>query len=105
MKIFLDDERKLPNWMEQEGGWVIARTPFEFMKLIADGLKEVQAISFDNDLGAGWKEGWELLNEIEKMVRLGGEPLPELMVHTANPAARFKMRQAITSLREFDRGR
>lgn len=104
MKIYLDDERKLPDWMAEERGWVVARTPQEFIRYLAGGLEKIEAISFDNDLGVGWEEGWELLNTVEKMVH-SGAPLPKLYVHTANPAARHRMRQAITSLQEFDRAR
>lgn len=97
-KIYLDDERDLPAWLVQEGGWIIARTPPEFYALIEDGLKDVEAISFDNDLGTGWQEGYDLLCHIEALVREHGEPCPRLLAHTMNPPAMKKMMMCIEKL-------
>lgn len=104
LKIYLDDERLLPRALEEEGGWTVVRTPWDFRKMIAGGLAGIDTISFDNDLGIGREEGWELLNVVEQMVREKGEPLPHLYVHTANPAASKRMHQAIASLRAATRG-
>lgn len=97
-KIYLDDERELPAHMIQEGGWVVARTPPEFFALIEDGLVHVEGISFDNDLGAGWQEGYDLLCHIEALVREHGEPCPKLWAHTMNPPAMKKMYDCIRGL-------
>lgn len=90
MKIYLDDERALPRWMGEEGGWVVVRSGEELMRLIADyTLSAIQEISLDNDLGTGM-EGRHVLNEIERLVH-EGQPCPELRIHTMNPVARATM--------------
>lgn len=91
MKIFLDDlfdtERKslIPE------GYVGARDFFEFKKLLDEALRRgetIEGLSFDNDLGEGTMEGWEIakwLTEFHPEIFAGN---PELRAHSANPSAR-----------------
>jgi len=59
-KLFLDDERFPPN---DRNEWLIVRTVEEaqnlILKIYGDG-DIIKFISFDNDLGDGLKEGYDL---------------------------------------------
>lgn len=84
MKIYLDDVRDLP---EEFDDWVVVRSAEEALHLIASkGLENIEAISFDHDLGEDCMSGYDLASIIEEMV-YGGEfaSIPKLFIHSANP--------------------
>jgi hypothetical protein len=98
MKIFLDDVRPLPEALRIQGGWVVVRTPKAFRDLIKDGLGGIEEISLDNDLGTKAGEGFQLLDEIERLVIEDGQPLPKLTVHSMNVVAKQRMLTVINRL-------
>ena len=104
MKIFLDDlghtDRK--HWVPE--GWRVAINFNEFKALIeeADQKNEkIEAISFDNDLGEGEKEGWEILKWLsENRPELFRKENVELGVHSDNNTAKENMESKIKNWQE-----
>ncbi len=93
MKVYLDDERKTPE------GWVRTYSPLETIILLKTG--EVTELSLDHDLGDDFRvgTGYDVLTWLEeKMYEDESFPLPEMKVHSANPAAALRMNQAINSI-------
>jgi len=87
MKLWLDDIRPAPE------GWERVKDATEFWRAIAKThcMKEVEAISFDNDLGENRVEGWEIAKDLLDMyiVQTDLKHVPILTVHSANvPAAK-----------------
>lgn len=95
MKLFLDDEREAP------AGWVRVKSADLAVALLQENVFEV--VSLDHDLGYTsnkFKTGYDVLCWIEEQVYMNDYPLPEIRVHTANPAARKKMENAVKFLKE-----
>jgi hypothetical protein len=91
MKIFLDDIRNAPE------GWHRCYWPDEVIDLLK--TKEVTHLSLDHDLGDDDKgTGYDVLKWLENAVYNGLVPLPEIEIHTANPAARKRMLAAVKSI-------
>lgn len=91
MKIFLDDERIAPE------GWMQARWPSEVISLLQTG--NVTHISLDHDLGDDQRgTGYDVLVWIEQEVVVRQFVPPEIVIHTANPAARQRMQAAVDSI-------
>jgi len=96
MKVFLDDERPVPS------GWVGARWPDEVIALLELGT--VTEVSLDHDLGDDKRgTGYDVIRWIEEAVATRGFVPPRIVVHSANPAARIRMRLAIASIERFSR--
>jgi hypothetical protein len=94
MKIWLDDERPAPE------GWRHVKTFDEFRVAFETG--PVEAVSFDNDLGWGQREGWEIANWLRDEVVAGRITAPiSLRVHTANPAARPRIEATLREIRSL----
>lgn len=99
MKIYLDDERTTPV------GWVRAYWPEEVIALLERG--GVEEISLDHDLGGEFNgdyrmdSGYVVLKWIEEQVFTNNFIPPKMQVHSANPAARLVMEQAIQSINRF----
>lgn len=97
MFIFLDDIRDPPPPVRCVSGdaacWTVVRTAEEVWQMILqDGFESIEAISFDNDLGQGKWEGYQLLNKIEQFVaQTKPKRVPDMFVHSANPVARQRM--------------
>lgn len=90
MNVWLDDVREAPK------GWIRAYTSKHAIALLETGT--VKAISLDHDLGddvAG--TGYSVLLWIEELASAGMQP-PLIMIHTANPAARTRMYQAVEAI-------
>ena len=98
MRIWLDDERPAPP------GWRHETSPSAVIGLISMGF--VSEISLDHDLGEGVVgTGYDVLRWLESRVYAAmnhGVPLdfelPKISIHTANPVARSRMSQAVTSI-------
>ncbi|MEO8899953.1 MAG: cyclic-phosphate processing receiver domain-containing protein [Polyangiaceae bacterium] len=91
MKIFLDDCRPTPE------GWIEARWPDEVIVLLEQG--GVIEVSLDHDLGDDERgTGYDVLSWIEEAVATRSFQPPRLHVHSANPAARMRMLQAIAAI-------
>lgn len=97
MKLYLDDERETPPGWER-----VYNVPDCIAKLKAGG---VEVVSLDHDLGTGLAPGYEALVWIEKQVFTDPSYVPpKIMIHTANPSAREKMRLARFNIfREIER--
>jgi|SRR3989338_1686264 len=93
MKIYLDDKRDIPD------GWVGARSATEFIKIILSNHNDIEAISFDNDLGAGM-EGWEILKWISEQFPELFRPEIDIEIHSANSSARENMEGKLIFYRE-----
>lgn len=96
VKLYLDDERNAPS------GWKLVKTP----KDIINHLKKhnVTDLSLDHDLGDDKNigTGYDVLNWIEKEVFSNKSfKLPNILIHTANPAARKKMELALSSIKRL----
>jgi hypothetical protein len=100
MKLFIDDVRSLAKWMREDGGWTVARTGEEALALIrAEGLENIEFISFDNDLGSGRMEGYQVLNAVERMIHEESPAkIPNMEVHSFNPVASKTMWDVIHAL-------
>ena len=95
MKVYLDDERKVPI------GWTLAKTATNAICLLLNF--QVTDISLDHDLGID-ETGYDVLEWIEKMVYLENYIPPKIHIHTANPSARVKMELAKKSIeRKIDK--
>ncbi|CAN5205314.1 hypothetical protein BH20ACT13_BH20ACT13_15890 [soil metagenome] len=99
MKIFLDDVREAP------AGWIRCRTPDEVIALLKTG--RVSEVSLDHNLGIGVGEseqtGYSVLVWIEQEVAEGrwSFPLPDMHVHSSNPAGHARMKRAIDAIRRL----
>lgn len=91
MKIFLDDlyETERKSWIPD--GYVGAKNFEEFKKLLEDALargEKIEGLSFDNDLGEGEMDGWEIAKWLTVEHPEIFAENPELTAHSANPSAR-----------------
>lgn len=91
MKIFLDDlynsERK--GWIPE--GYVGVKNFAEFKTLLEEALEKgekIEGLSFDNDLGEGEMEGWEIARWLTETHPEIFAENPELRIHSANPSGR-----------------
>ena len=89
MKIFLDDkfdsERK--DWIPE--GYVGAKNFAEFKGLFEGAIEKgekIEGLSFDNDLGEGEMEGWEIAKWITETHPEIFAENPELRAHSMNRA-------------------
>ena len=92
MKIYLDDERQTPE------GWTHCFWPNEVIELLKNN--KVTHVSLDHDLGDDKRgTGYDVLKWIEEQVFTVDDYYPpNLNIHSANPAARKRMEEAICSI-------
>jgi hypothetical protein len=96
MRIYLDDVRDTPE------GWVRCYFPEEVIELLKTG--EVEELSLDFDLGFRGEEEWRTgevpLQWLEEQVFTGQWhfPLPKIIVHSANPVGRARLKRAIDAI-------
>lgn len=87
----MDDERETPS------GWVRVYWPDEAVPLLETG--DVEVVSLDHDLGDDEKgTGYDVILWIEEAVFTRGFQPPEILVHSANPAARQRMEAGIARI-------
>ncbi len=103
MKIFIDDQAYTDRdgWVPKN--WRRAVNFEEFKNLLEEAQKEgetIEAVSFDNDLGEGEKEGWEILQWLSENHPEMFRPEVSLEVHSANSEAAVRMRGKIKFWRE-----
>lgn len=98
MKVYLDDERPIPD------EWIGACWPEEAIRLLETG--HVTHLSLDHDLGDDERgTGYDVILWIEEAVATRGFTPPGIVVHSANPSARIKMELGIESIKRlFERG-
>lgn len=91
MKIWLDDIRPAPD------GWYRTYTVEQTLELLK--TKSVQALSLDNDLGNGLKEGYVVVDKLEEWVYFDSTfPIPEIVVHSSNASRKEYMNRVIYKL-------
>lgn len=92
MKVYLDDERIAPD------GWIQVNWPDEAIRLLQTGT--VTHLSLDHDLGNDQRgTGYDVLLWIEEAVALCKfTPPANIEVHSANPAAKKRMLEAIEAI-------
>lgn len=91
MKIFIDDLWQTDRARWVPAGYVGVANFAEFKALLERALQDgerIEAISFDNDLGEGELEGWEIAKWLTEEHPEIFETNPELGVHSANPEGR-----------------
>lgn len=77
MKVYLDDLRDTPE------GWTRAYSVEDVVNLLK--TRQVEALSLDNDLGDGFREGYKCLDYLEELVYDDVTfPIPEITIHSAN---------------------
>lgn len=94
MKIYLDDEREAP-----EG-----YTRMYNAEQVIAGLQylNVEVLSLDHDLGENVPTGYTVLLWLEEKVFNDPTfPIPEITIHSANPAGRANMMRAIDSIKRI----
>jgi hypothetical protein len=99
MKIFLDDQfdTDRTSWVPE--GYSGVRNFAEFMLKLEESIErgeKIEAISFDNDLGDGEKEGWEIAKWLTEVHPEIFAENPELHVHSANPSGRERIEHHLT---------
>lgn len=100
MKIYLDDIREAPK------GWTRTYTARETIELLK--TEAVEEVSLDHDLafehyaGDYSKEetGYDVLLWIEEQVVTSNYVPPIIHIHTGNPSAELKMKQAVVSIQK-----
>ena len=99
MKIYLDDVRDLPDDLHAQG-FVVVRSAEDALHLIASkGLENIEAISFDHDLGEDCMSGYDLASIIEEMVYDAEfASIPKLYIHSANPVGAKNLLQCFNSI-------
>jgi hypothetical protein len=86
MKIYLDDIRTTPE------GYIRTFTVEETIALIKENNGSIEAVSLDNDLGIGFREGREVMKWIEEQAFHNTLlPIPYLFIHSGNPVAEDEM--------------
>lgn len=97
VKIFLDDERKVPGT-----GWLHAKTAEEAISLIKFYGPNLTRLSLDHDLGDGVPTGYDVVCALEELHHEGciSSDL-EVTIHSANPSGADRM--ALACSRMFDR--
>lgn len=91
MKVYLDDERPVPN------GWVGVHWPSEAIELLK--TERVTDLSLDHDLGDdSIGTGYDVIRWIEEQVVTAGFAPPNITIHSANPAARLRMALGVASI-------
>ena len=94
MKLYLDDERSVPD------GWILVRWPDEAIALLKTG--QVTDISLDHDLGDDDQgTGYDVILWIEEAVATRQFTPPTITVHSANASARQKMELGIASIKRL----
>jgi hypothetical protein len=89
MKIFLDDQMNEPEMPNRQvpGGYVGARNFKEFKQIFEEALargETIEALDFDNDLGEGETEGWEIAKWLTENHPEIFENIVQLSVHSEN---------------------
>lgn len=99
MKVYLDDERKTPEGYERT--FTVEQT----IELIKANDGNVEAVSLDNDLGTGFREGREVMKWIEEQAYHNTlQPIPHLLIHSGNSVAVDEMMTARFNAWKYWRG-
>lgn len=115
MKIFLDDERE-PGYLRWYLGyddvvdseWTVVRTYKDFVDTVNANLNNIEAISFDHDIGANWNQtlqrhhnGLDAVTYIEELCYYKKlTNIPHMMAHSANPVGCQQINQTINRINQ-----
>ena len=94
MKIWLDDERPMPEGYDQH-----CRSAESVIKAIKSGV--VNEISFDHDLGEYALTGYDVAKFIEKETLAGRLNYIRCRIHTQNPVGRKNICAALQSIARY----
>lgn len=99
MKVWLDDVRPAPK------GYIHAKTADDAIYLF--NHFEIEFISLDHDLGDNSvpeRDGMTVLDHIERVCFTNPRyPIPDMIVHSANPVAKKDMNTVIRKIKEMKR--
>jgi hypothetical protein len=98
MKIFLDDQFDSERRGLLPEGYVGVRNFTEFKQVLEGTLtrdEQIESISFDNDLGEGEMEGWEIAKWLTEEHPEIFAQNPELKIHSNNPSGRKNLEHYI----------
>jgi|SRR5579885_936896 len=91
IKLYMDDERTTPD------GWFRTYTVEQTIYWLQS--RRVTHLSLDNDLGAGKKEGYNVIDWLEETVYFDKSfPVPEITAHSSNGPRADYIRRAIESI-------
>lgn len=91
VRVWLDDERPGPP------GWITVRWPQEGINWLQ--TNKVTHISLDHDLGDDARgTGYDVIVWIEREMRRTGFRPPNIVIHSANPAARERMAAGVAAI-------
>lgn len=106
MRLFLDDLFDTIRKSEIPENYIGVRNFTDFKKLLEDALERgerIEGISFDNDLGEGEMEGWEIARWLTEVHPEIFAQNPELRVHSGNLPGRESLKHYIELGREHYR--
>lgn len=96
-KLYVDDERELPEQYKNEGCWQCSKTVWEAITKLE--LLNFEVLSLDHDLGCwiGNHEltGYDILLWLVNRKQEGQYVPKEIYVHSANPVGRNRMEGVI----------
>lgn len=96
LKLWLDDERPAPK------GWTWCKSGIEFIRKLYWYEGQIDEVSLDHDLGNKCHSGYDILCFLEREIAEGHlKHVPKINIHTANPAGRKRMEQAVESIRRL----
>jgi hypothetical protein len=94
MKVYLDDTRQTPE------GWTRTYTVEGTIDYLLTG--NVKELSLDNDLGTGFREGYEVMDWLEQYVYDHPEfPIPKITIHSMDTTRRAYMLLALQSIKRI----
>mgnify|MGYP007073300351 CR=1 FL=1 len=102
MKVYLDDNRPCPE------GWLLAQTADDCIRLLQ--TRKCTHLSLDHDLSfeqyhgdySKEKSGYDVLLWLcQTVMNDQAFPVPEITLHTMNPAGRARMKLALHSLEKL----
>lgn len=104
VKLWLDDCRDPKSSTMQmiyytDNSWTWVKNVEEAKKFLNKGI--VFFISFDNDLGDGLEEGYQLANWIEEQAANGILKRMGWQIHSSNPVAANKIKMAMLNAEKF----
>ena len=93
MKLYVDDLRNPP-----DDSWYVVRTAEEAIVILSSMC--ATHVSLDHDLGDNVPPGYDVLLWLEREIITNDYPMPEIIIHTANPSAKVKMDLCVKRLKE-----
>ena len=104
IKLWLDDIRDpassaIKRIYGTDNSWIWVKNVGDAKKILL--TDNVVLISFDNDLGQGLEEGYQLANWIEEQAHNGTLSRMIYQIHSSNPSGSEKIRMAMVGAEKF----